>query len=224
MSPSDAPASASGRRDVLTRHCARRFAAHVGGATSSPYEVVLADNGSVDGAPEQAATRPEVTLRPTGSNLGYGGAANVGARGATGEWLIVVNPDVQFERGGRGRAARRGDAVAQRWGIRAGDQDRVRRPLPVGALDPVGRPRGRPRPAGMVVAVEPVDERLPARAGPAGGGRDRLAVRVVPAAAAGGRSSRSGASIPATSCTSRTSTCASGSAVPVGSRCTCRRR
>ncbi|MCU1591549.1 MAG: putative DTDP-Rha:a-D-GlcNAc-diphosphoryl polyprenol, a-3-L-rhamnosyl transferase [Frankiales bacterium] len=62
-------------------------------ATTTSYDVVLADNGSVDGAPE-AAVGPGVTLLRTGGNLGYGRAANAGAAGATGDWLVIANPDV----------------------------------------------------------------------------------------------------------------------------------
>jgi N-acetylglucosaminyl-diphospho-decaprenol L-rhamnosyltransferase len=46
--------------------------------------VVLADNGSTDGAPERAAERPGVTLLRTRSNLGYGRAANLGVPHAPG--------------------------------------------------------------------------------------------------------------------------------------------
>ncbi len=73
-------------------------------ATTAPYEVVLADNGSGDGAP-QAAVRvgaggsPSVELRPTGGNLGYGRAANLGASGATGDWIVVANPDIAWDPG-----------------------------------------------------------------------------------------------------------------------------
>ncbi len=67
-------------------------------ATTAPYEVVLADNGSADGVP-QAAAGPNVRFLPTGGNLGYGTAANLGADGATGEWLVVANPDVVWDPG-----------------------------------------------------------------------------------------------------------------------------
>ncbi|MCW2778670.1 MAG: putative DTDP-Rha:a-D-GlcNAc-diphosphoryl polyprenol, a-3-L-rhamnosyl transferase [Frankiales bacterium] len=65
-------------------------------ATTHPYEVVLADNGSTDGSVEAAASRPEVTLLRTGANLGYGRAANLGASGSTAPWLVVANPDVEW--------------------------------------------------------------------------------------------------------------------------------
>jgi N-acetylglucosaminyl-diphospho-decaprenol L-rhamnosyltransferase len=67
-------------------------------ATTAPYEVVLADNGSVDGAPE-AAVAPGVELLRTGGNLGYGRAANAGAAGASSDWLVVANPDVVWAPG-----------------------------------------------------------------------------------------------------------------------------
>jgi N-acetylglucosaminyl-diphospho-decaprenol L-rhamnosyltransferase len=67
-------------------------------ATTSSYDVVLADNGSTDGAP-QAAVGPGVTLLETGGNLGYGRGANAGAAGATADWLVIANPDVVWESG-----------------------------------------------------------------------------------------------------------------------------
>ncbi|HSV66125.1 MAG TPA: glycosyltransferase family 2 protein [Mycobacteriales bacterium] len=68
-------------------------------ATASPYEVVLADNGSTDGAPERAAGRAGVRLLPTGGNLGYGRAANHGAAATSAPYVLVANPDVSFEPG-----------------------------------------------------------------------------------------------------------------------------
>ncbi len=68
-------------------------------ATTRPYTVVLADNGSVDGAPEKAAaSRSNVTLLPTGGNLGYGTAANRGVEtlGSEYGWIVVANPDLEF--------------------------------------------------------------------------------------------------------------------------------
>jgi N-acetylglucosaminyl-diphospho-decaprenol L-rhamnosyltransferase len=67
-------------------------------ATTRPYEVVLADNGSVDGAPEKAASRSNVTLLHTGGNLGYGTAANRGVATLGDEygWIVVANPDLEF--------------------------------------------------------------------------------------------------------------------------------
>jgi N-acetylglucosaminyl-diphospho-decaprenol L-rhamnosyltransferase len=66
-------------------------------ATARPYTVVLADNGSRDGAPERAAEeRSGVELLRMGENLGYGGAANRAIAGLDTKigWVVVANPDV----------------------------------------------------------------------------------------------------------------------------------
>jgi N-acetylglucosaminyl-diphospho-decaprenol L-rhamnosyltransferase len=74
------------------------FLTSLSSATTAPYDVVLADNGSTDGAP-QAAVGPGVRLLETGGNLGYGRAANAGAAGASEDWLVVANPDVAWTPG-----------------------------------------------------------------------------------------------------------------------------
>ncbi|MGV0802972.1 glycosyltransferase, partial [Mycolicibacterium elephantis] len=54
-----------------------RFLATLSHATDRPVTVIMADNGSTDGAPEEALERyPNVRLLPTGANLGYGTAVN----------------------------------------------------------------------------------------------------------------------------------------------------
>lgn len=80
-----------------------RFLASLSLATDRPVRVVMADNGSTDGSPEEAAQRyPNVQLLHTGANLGYGGAVNAGVAlldaedGERSEFLIVANPDVQW--------------------------------------------------------------------------------------------------------------------------------
>jgi N-acetylglucosaminyl-diphospho-decaprenol L-rhamnosyltransferase len=79
-----------------------RFLASLPLATDRPVRVLLADNGSTDGAPQEAVQRyANVRLLATGANLGYGGAVNRAAaqlagEEVTGEFLIVANPDVQW--------------------------------------------------------------------------------------------------------------------------------
>ena len=81
-------------------------------ATTRPVEVVLADNGSTDGAPEQAAARyPHVRLLRTGGNIGYGAAVNAGMAGLTEGYAVVTNPDVRFDPGSVDELL----AVAARW-------------------------------------------------------------------------------------------------------------
>jgi N-acetylglucosaminyl-diphospho-decaprenol L-rhamnosyltransferase len=80
-------------------------------ATTRPYEVVLADNGSTDGAPERAGERRGVRLVSTGGNLGYGRAANAGAAQTSAPFVLVANPDVTFEPDALDTLL----AAAQRW-------------------------------------------------------------------------------------------------------------
>jgi N-acetylglucosaminyl-diphospho-decaprenol L-rhamnosyltransferase len=81
-------------------------------ATESPVDVVLADNGSTDGAPEKAALRyPHVRVLPTGGNIGYGAAANAGLADLTSGYAVIANPDVRFGPGSVDELI----AVARRW-------------------------------------------------------------------------------------------------------------
>ena len=80
-------------------------------ATTHDHQVILADNGSTDGAPERAAERSGVTLLRTGGNLGYGRAANLGVAATDSEWVVVVNPDVVWTPGSLDVLL----SAAQRW-------------------------------------------------------------------------------------------------------------
>ena len=54
-----------------------RFLASLAHATERPVTVLMADNGSTDGAPEEAVERyPNARLLRMGGNLGYGSAIN----------------------------------------------------------------------------------------------------------------------------------------------------
>jgi N-acetylglucosaminyl-diphospho-decaprenol L-rhamnosyltransferase len=88
-----------------------RFLDSLAGASSQPVEVVLADNGSTDGAPQLAAERPGVRVLATGGNLGYGRAANLGVAATSTEWVVVSNPDVVWRPGALDELL----AVAARW-------------------------------------------------------------------------------------------------------------
>jgi N-acetylglucosaminyl-diphospho-decaprenol L-rhamnosyltransferase len=78
-----------------------RFLDSLTKATTRPVRVVLADNGSTDGAPERAAARDGVRLLRTGENLGYGAAANRGVAELPDEvgWVVIANPDVEWRPG-----------------------------------------------------------------------------------------------------------------------------
>lgn len=76
-----------------------RFLSTLCGATERPVAVIMADNGSTDGAPEEAVVRyPNVQLLRTGGNLGYGTAVNRAVAEITpeSEFVVVANPDVQW--------------------------------------------------------------------------------------------------------------------------------
>jgi N-acetylglucosaminyl-diphospho-decaprenol L-rhamnosyltransferase len=90
----------------------RGFLDSLPAATSCPVEVVLADNGSTDGAPEAAAARyPNVSVLHTGGNIGYGAAANAGLAGRRRGWALVANPDIRLLPGAIDELL----AVAARW-------------------------------------------------------------------------------------------------------------
>lgn len=73
-----------------------RFLSSLTVATDRPLQVVIADNGSTDGAPEEAVERyPGTRLLRTGGNLGYGTAVNRAvATLPAEEFVLIANPDV----------------------------------------------------------------------------------------------------------------------------------
>lgn len=106
MAPSPSPSDAArvavltvsyGSRDVLTG-----FLSSVRGATSSPIQVVIADN-KPDGESGVAdlATAEHADYVPLASNPGYGGAMNAIAAPlpADVEWILISNPDVELAPG-----------------------------------------------------------------------------------------------------------------------------
>jgi N-acetylglucosaminyl-diphospho-decaprenol L-rhamnosyltransferase len=80
-------------------------------ATNLDVDVVLADNGSTDGSVQAMAERAEVRLVETGGNVGYGRAANAGVRETTAEFVVVANPDIEWEPGSLDQLL----AAARRW-------------------------------------------------------------------------------------------------------------
>ncbi|EHR49206.1 putative glycosyltransferase [Saccharomonospora marina XMU15] len=90
-----------------------RFLDTLDKATDRDVTVVLADNGSVDGAPERAAEREHVRLVRTGGNLGYGGAVNRGVAELDDSvgWVVIANPDLEWDPGSLDTLLE----VARRW-------------------------------------------------------------------------------------------------------------
>ncbi|MEM2093629.1 MAG: glycosyltransferase family 2 protein [Candidatus Bathyarchaeia archaeon] len=61
---------------------------------SVDYEIIVVDNGSFDGCKERLAKEyPDVIFVESKTNLGFGGANNLGASLACGTVLLFLNPD-----------------------------------------------------------------------------------------------------------------------------------
>jgi N-acetylglucosaminyl-diphospho-decaprenol L-rhamnosyltransferase len=94
-----------------------RFLSSLSVATDRPVQVVIADNGSTDGAPQAAVERyPGARLLSMRTNLGYGTAVNRAVAALTGaaadsEFVVIANPDVVWAPGSIDALL----AAAQRW-------------------------------------------------------------------------------------------------------------
>jgi len=65
--------------------------------TYRPFEVTYIDNGSTDGSLEFIQQQyPQVRALSNGTNLGYSGGHNVGIRNTSGEYVLLLNPDVRL--------------------------------------------------------------------------------------------------------------------------------
>lgn len=63
-------------------------------------EIIVIDNASRDGSPDAVRRRfPDVTVVASDRNVGFPAAANRGAKMATGDTLLFLNPDVVLEPG-----------------------------------------------------------------------------------------------------------------------------
>ena len=57
-------------------------------------EIIVVDNASADGSQEFISARfPDVTWIQLKQNIGFGKACNVGAKTASGDYLLFLNPD-----------------------------------------------------------------------------------------------------------------------------------
>ena len=64
-------------------------------ASTRAARIVVVDNASTDGSVEMLRREyPEVERVETGGNIGYAAGANAGLRATSGEYAIVLNPDV----------------------------------------------------------------------------------------------------------------------------------
>jgi GT2 family glycosyltransferase len=63
------------------------------------YEVVVVDNASRDGSAEALACRDDILLIANDDNRGYAPAVNQAYEHATGEYVLLLNSDIEFEPG-----------------------------------------------------------------------------------------------------------------------------
>ena len=60
------------------------------------FEVVLVDNGSIDGSAEFLKSRyPEVNLVELDENIGFAGGVNAGIKASRGEYVVLLNNDTE---------------------------------------------------------------------------------------------------------------------------------
>ncbi|MFH1903609.1 MAG: glycosyltransferase family 2 protein, partial [Candidatus Omnitrophota bacterium] len=63
------------------------------------YDITISDNGSKDHSLEFVKEHfPEVRFIENGSNFGYSEGNNIGVRATDGDYVAVVNNDVEFDR------------------------------------------------------------------------------------------------------------------------------
>lgn len=81
----------------LLKKCIDSIYAH----TTTPFEIVIVDNGSTDGTAEYidatAKVRPNIRHVRQGSNLGYQKAVNIGVLTSRGEYILLFNDDAWVE-------------------------------------------------------------------------------------------------------------------------------
>jgi GT2 family glycosyltransferase len=77
------------------RELLERLLVSVAAQTALACEVLVIDNGSSDGAPELAASRGARVIA-MGRNAGFAAAVNRGIAEARGEWIAVLNSDVEL--------------------------------------------------------------------------------------------------------------------------------
>jgi len=78
----------------LVLHCLRSIAAQSG----RDYEIIVVDNHSVDGSPQAIRDEfPEAVLIENDQNLGYARAVNRGLGKSVGEFVLILNSDIELK-------------------------------------------------------------------------------------------------------------------------------
>ena len=81
---------------AITSRCVDRIHQNT---TGQNYELILVDDGSTDTGASGLGTRSGLRFVRSEENLGFTGAANLGARQARGEYLVFLNNDTEVEPG-----------------------------------------------------------------------------------------------------------------------------
>ena len=63
-------------------------------AAGTPYEVIVVDNGSVDGSAKALSEQPGIDLLCNDLNLGFAAAVNQAFRRSHGDYVLLLNSDV----------------------------------------------------------------------------------------------------------------------------------
>jgi N-acetylglucosaminyl-diphospho-decaprenol L-rhamnosyltransferase len=107
------------------------------GTRVTDFEVIVSDNGSSDGTPEFIRmTYPQVRVIENGMNLRFSRGNNVGIASATGDYVLILNPDTVIHEGSLDRWMRFADGhpEAGAFGCRVlnpdGSYQRSGRPFP----------------------------------------------------------------------------------------------
>ena len=87
-----------------------RFLASVPEATARKVTLVIADNGTEHGRVDALAQRHGARVVTDGTNLGYGGGANLAAADLSEDWLVIANPDIVWRPGSLDRLVEAAEA------------------------------------------------------------------------------------------------------------------
>jgi hypothetical protein len=97
--PSEAPLALRTSVLLVTHDCVeglrRSLAALEASVPRAPIEIIVVDNGSRDGSAQLDAEFPAVNLLRLPKNFGYTKAANIGIRGAKGDYVLLLPPGIE---------------------------------------------------------------------------------------------------------------------------------
>ncbi len=82
-------------------------------------QIIIVDNGNVEGEVERAANQPDgdkvVEILSGHGNIGFAAACNLGAKRASGAFLLYLNPDAVMPAGGVAQLLKDGASLRRPW-------------------------------------------------------------------------------------------------------------